>query len=285
MKLLLRIIGWILFGFFLYLKITEYKVLETAGIPVANLDILANLYIFFISLNTIVNSSIYLYRRRKGIRKGKTDNIIAGSQNIYFLLLGVGLVVAVLSLFGVDIAALLTSLAVVAAALAILSKDYVSNIISGMLIAFANEINIDDTVQIAGQKGKVIDITLSKFVLLNEDDDMVFIPNNTVFSNEIVNYTKREIKKTSIDFEINLQYVKSIPELEQDLVRAISNYHHEIKPNSFVLRIVEIKKDAVSMKFQYILNEPNRELERDIRKVMVRHVVHIIKEHQNRVTM
>ena len=151
MKLLLRIIGWILFGFFLYLKITEYKVLETAGIPVANLDILANLYIFFISLNTIVNSSIYLYRRRKGIRKGKTDNIIAGSQNIYFLLLGVGLVVAVLSLFGVDIAALLTSLAVVAAALAILSKDYVSNIISGMLIAFANEINIDDTVQIAGQ--------------------------------------------------------------------------------------------------------------------------------------
>ena len=259
--------------------------METAGIPVANLDILANLYIFFISLNTIVNSSIYLYRRRKGIRKGKTDNIIAGSQNIYFLLLGVGLVVAVLSLFGVDIAALLTSLAVVAAALAILSKDYVSNIISGMLIAFANEINIDDTVQIAGQKGKVIDITLSKFVLLNEDDDMVFIPNNTVFSNEIVNYTKREIKKTSIDFEINLQYVKSIPELEQDLVRAISNYHHEIKPNSFVLRIVEIKKDAVSMKFQYILNEPNRELERDIRKVMVRHVVHIIKEHQNRVTM
>lgn len=283
MKLLFRIIGWCLFLFFIFLRITDYGIFEGWKLPIAKLEIPINLFIFFISLNTIVNVSVYLYRRRKGLKNGRTDNIIAGSNNIYFLLLGVGVVVAVLALFGIDIAALLTSLALVAAAIAILSKDYISNIISGMLIAFANEINIDDSVQIAGQKGKVIDITLSKFVLLNDDDDLIFIPNNTVFSSEIINYTKREIKKTSIEFEVNLQYIQSIPDLEQDLISAIAAYHYLIQPDSFLLRIVDIKKDSVSMKFQYILNEPNRELERDIRRVMVRHVVHIIKEHQNRV--
>jgi small-conductance mechanosensitive channel len=144
------------------------------------------------------------------------------------------------------------------------------------------EINIGDTVQIGGKKGKVTDITLSKFILLNDDDDFVILPNSTVFSNEIINYTRREIRKTSIDFEIDIKHMKNVEELEDELIASLTGFHQLIRPESYRLKIVEIKKDFVSLKFQYVLDKPDRELERDIRRATIRRVLQIILESQEK---
>jgi small-conductance mechanosensitive channel len=279
-KQLLRIFGWLLLPLLLYLKITDYQIIETWKMPLRKTDVIVNFLIFLITLNTIVYIMAGFYRRRKGLDKRQNDNLIAGINNIYYLILLGGIVAGLLLFLGFDLFTFFTSLSIFAAAIAVLSKDYISNIISGMFIAFSDEINIGDTVQIAGKKGKVVDITLSKFILLNDDDDYVILPNSTVFSNEIINYTRREVRKTSIDFEIDIKYMKNVEELEEDLIASIAQYHHLVRPGSFRLKIVEIKKDYVSMKFQYILDQPDREMERDIRRVMVRRVVQVIKEHQ-----
>ena len=73
----------------------------------------------------------------------------------------------------------------------------------------------------------------------------------------------------------------SIEDLEKDLVESIAQYHQFIRPDSFRLKIVDIKKDYISLKFQYTLNQHDRELERDIRRLTVRRVVQVIKEHQS----
>jgi small-conductance mechanosensitive channel len=189
---------------------------------------------------------------------------------------------SLLLFLGFDLFTFFTSLSIFAAALAILSKDYISNVVSGTLIAFSDEINIGDTVQIGGKKGKVTDITLSKFILLNDDDDFVILPNSTVFSNEIINYTRREIRKTSIDFEIDIKHMKNVEELEDELILSLTGFHQLIRPESYRLKIVEIKKDFVSLKFQYVLDKPDRELERDIRRATIRRVLQIILESQEK---
>jgi small-conductance mechanosensitive channel len=285
MNIFLRILRWVVF-FLLFFAMTQEFFFFQSGDPTIHfLNIFCSLYFFWSILDLSKQFITFIYKKRKKLSPNQSDNIISGFQNIYILVMILAFVVTTLSLFGIEIGSLLTSISIFAAALAILTKDYVSNIISGMILAFSNEINLGDNVQVSSYKGKVMDITLSKFILLNENDDLIFIPNNTVFANEVINYTKRDIKKTSIEFQMNLTYVNSIPELEADLTQAISNYHHEIQENSFNLRIQEIKKDELNLVFQYILKAPNRELEQDIRKVMVRHIVHIVKAHQNRVQM
>lgn len=278
---ILRISGWLLLPILLYLEISDYNVIEPWKISIKKANVIVNFLIFLISLNTIIYALTYFYRKRKKLQDAKRDNLIAGMNNIYYLILGGGVVAALLIFLGFDFFTFFTSLSIFAAALAILSKDYISNVISGMLIAFSDEINIGDTVQIGSKKGKVVDITLSKFILLNDDDDYVILPNSTVFSNEIINYTRREIRKTSIDFEIDIRFIKNVDELEIELIDAIQQYHNLIRPDSFRLKIVEIKKDFISMKFQYILDKPDREMERDIRRLMVRKVVKVIRENQD----
>lgn len=236
----------------------------------------------FLLLFTIVNIVtailVMTYRLRKNIPYKYTDNVINGINNVYYLIVTFGAVLMVLGFWGIDFRDLLTSLSIVAAAIAVISKEYVSNIISGIIISFSKEINIDDYVKIGENKGKILDINLNKTTLINDDDDIIYLPNEKVFLSEIINYTKREIKKVSIDFELGMAYHTTIEKLETYLTDSLSEFHRYIEPNSFAIKIVDLHHDFLTLKFQFKLKEVNRDIERLIRKKTVRLIANAIKE-------
>jgi len=184
----------------------------------------------------------------------------------------------ILGFWDIDVKSLLTSLSIVAAALAIISKEYVNSIISGFIISFSHEISIDDYVKISGYKGKILDISLSKITLLNDDDDIIYIPNDKVYLGEIINYTKREIRKVSIDFELSLDYFTNMEVLEKTLIDSLKDYKSYIEEDSFNVKVVDVKHDFLYLKFQYTLKEINRDVERQIRKQTIRQIVNNIRE-------
>ena len=233
--------------------------------------------VFALAASLVVLVLSFFYRKRKRLPAGKKDNVIIGLENIYYLLLTFALFMTILGFWGIDLRTLFTTLSIVAAAIAIISKDYISEIISGIIISFSREIGIDDYVKIGEHKGKITDINFTKIALLNEDDDVIFIPNNKVFTSEIVNYTRREIKKVSIEFSVMIASVKTVEALEKDLTKSIAEYQDHIVPKSYNLKVVDIQKDALNLKFQYVLREINRELEREIRRKTVRRIVNYVK--------
>jgi len=242
------------------------------------LNAVASIAIFLMFLDFVQFFTLWWYRRRHKIRSD--DNFIIGVSHIYSLLLAIGIIVGVLSLFQINVRELFTSLSIIFAGLAILTKDYISNMINGMIITFSGQLSIGDNVSIGQHRGKITDITLQNIHLLNDDDDMIYIPNNMVTTVEVVNYTKREIKRTSIDFVIDLKYLKTVEELERQLVEVLRPFEDLIKPESYYLRVADVKKDSVAMKFQYILKEPNKDLERLIRRKTIRRLVEIISERE-----
>ncbi len=213
------------------------------------------------------------YRRRKQLPFAKKDNVTVGLTNIFMMFIFIYALVSVLGLFGIQFKEMFTSLSIVAAAIAIISKDFVADIISGILISFSNEIKIGDHVKIGGQSGKVIDINISKTALLNDDDDIIFMPNNKVFGAETINYSTKPFKKTSIDFEVAKGEYTTIEEMEKVLIQLLSEFENDIESYSYDLRVVSIHKDYLVLKFQYQLNEFNRRLERSIRQKAVRYIV------------
>ena len=234
--------------------------------------------LFFIIVNIVTAVLIMAYRLQKNLPYKFSDNVINGINNLYYLIVAFGVAMMIFGIFGIDFKSLITSLSIVAAALAIISKEYVSSIISGFFISFSHEISIDDYVQISGQKGKVLDISLAKIILLNEDDDIIFIPNDKVYLGEIINYTKREIRKVSIDFELNLDYFTSMEQLEDSLADSLVDFYSYIEEDSFNVKIVDVKHDYLFLKFQYTLKEINRDIEKLIRRRTIRQIVNTIKK-------
>jgi small-conductance mechanosensitive channel len=237
-------------------------------------ETIISIAIFMLLLDFLQVFIVAYYRRRHKIIG--TDNFILGISHIYSLLLVIGVMLGLLSLFRIDVREVFTSLSIIFAGLAILFKDYISNMINGMIITFSGQLDLNDSVRISTHRGRIIDITMQNVHLLNDDDDIIYIPNNVVMTSEVINYTKRVIKRTSIDFTIDLKYLSSVEVLEQELIASLKPYHDAIKPDSYYLRVVEMGKDSVVMKFQYILNQPNKTLERDIRKTANRRLVAII---------
>lgn len=229
--------------------------------------------IFLFSVSLMVRLLAMIYRHRKHLPYNKKDNVTLGLSNISIMIIAVYGLISGFEIIGLKPGQIFTSLSIVAAAFAILSKDFFADIISGIVISFSKEISIDDYVKVGEYRGKIIDINIAKIALLNEDDDIVFMPNSTVFTSDIINYTKKQIKKTSIDFEVPTSNITTIEDLEEQLMVSLSEYHHLIEPNSYNIRVVHIKKDFLVLKFQYSLIQFSREMERQIKRKAVRYIV------------
>lgn len=237
-----------------------------------------NVVIYLISIELLRSFILFLYRKQKKIKYPKKDNFILGIQNLFVLFYIIGLGYLLLKVANVELSSFIFSVSLVAAALAIISKEFIADILSSMLITFSRELEVGDVIKIADNKGKILDMSLTKTTILTEDDDVIYIPNSKVYLSEIINYTKREIKKTSVGFELPTGAVGDIKKLEQYLLESISDYKKFINEDSFNLRIVEIKKDYFSLKFQYILIIPDHELEKAIRKNVVRYIFNLVNQ-------
>lgn len=237
--------------------------------------------IFYMTTVILSLSAKYFYSRKNKIPKGSKNNVHFGIENIANFVIGVGMFITFLSVIGINPKELITSLTIVAAAFAILTKEYIVDFMSGIYLSFSNTFEVNDYVKLDTQKGKIVEISMLKVKILNDDDDIVIIPNTKVHYGEIINYTKRDARLMTVDFQIALKHVISIEQLEKDIISALENISEYIDPNSYNLKIVEMKMDYLMVKFQYTLRHVDMELQRKIRKRTIREVFNYITSKGN----
>lgn len=203
-------------------------------------------------------------------------NFLYGINHIATVVLLLGTVVYLFQLFGVDIRTLITSVSIVAAAIAIVTKEYISDFLVGLYFSFSKNFTIGDYVRMGDYRGKITELQIFKLRLLNDDDDSVLIPNSKVYNTEITNYTRHDVRLMSVDFELGVAHLSMIEQLEADLIASLDELRDLIEPDSYNLRIVDMRKDAIIMKFQYKQKHFDREVQRSIRKKTVRRVFNYI---------
>jgi small-conductance mechanosensitive channel len=237
--------------------------------------------IFYFSINLLSITAKYFYSKRNKIPRDKKNNVHFGIENIENLIMGLGFIATMISLFGINPLELITSLTIVAAAFAVLTKEYIADFLSGIYLSFSNTFEVNDYVKIDNQKGKIVEITMLKVMILNDDYDVVIIPNSKVHYNEIINYTKKDVRLMTVDFQIALKHINNIEQLEQEIITSLESFSEYIEPKSYNLKVVEMKTDSLDVKFQYKLNEIDMELQRKIRKKTIREVFNFISSKQD----
>lgn len=235
----------------------------------------ADLLISFVRLMIV-----FIYERKHQINRGSKNNFILGINQIANILHTFNLIGSGLGLFGLSPINLITSLSIVAAAIAIISKDYIANMINGMLIMFSDELMIGDEIKIGEVKGKIVDITLINLHIINDDEDLIFIPNSMIFTSQIFNYTKRRVRKVSFDFDMKNELTADVAAIENYIKDALNDYEKYIKPESYNLRIIKINENYTALKFQFVLNKQANVLEKDIRRVALRAVLKYIGQEE-----
>lgn len=241
-----------------------------------------NAVLFYLSGNLIVNFSRFVFSYFYVIRIRKfdyaKDNFLFGLTRIASIINFVIFVAALFLFFDIDYKSVFTSLSIIAAAIAIVSKDYIGNMINGMIIMFTDQISLGDFVKIGAHRGTVVDITFVNVHVLDENGDLVYFPNSYVFANEVVNFSKRDINKMSIYFELDIKHLMEVDKLEEFLKNSVKHYAGFIKPGSYFLRTVSVRKDQVDFNFQYVIKKHDVKVEKDIRKTVMRSLIDFLNE-------
>lgn len=233
---------------------------------------LTNALSFFLGANLVISLAWLLilswYTRRNRTKPIEKDNFILGINRISSVLNTLFLLLAITFFFGVNPLQFVTSITIVAAAIALLTKDYITNMINGLIIMFSDQLSLGDHVRIGDYKGRVMDITLINVVLQNDDDDIVIIPNSVVFTSIVLNQSKQNIKKLTLEFELDHKHPFTIRGLEERLRNCVAGYSRSFTPESFSLKTIEIKKDFVQFKVQLLMPLADKETERQIRRAL-----------------
>jgi small-conductance mechanosensitive channel len=233
------------------------------------------LMVVLIVLYTFKTLALFVYRRRNHI-KGK-DNFTIGINTIYYIFVSILVIILILALLKVNIREFFTSISILAAAIAILAKDYISNAINGMILMFNNQISIGDRIQIGNHKGKITHISLLNFQILNEEEDLIYIPNTNVLSHEIINYTKAESSKVSIEFMAKATDIDSIESLEA-FFSELFNHNENVEAGSFRLKIVTIKYKRIYLRAEANLIKRDSKMERLFKRQLVNAWIGYLKQ-------
>jgi small-conductance mechanosensitive channel len=271
-----RILLWgLLFVFLIFIQIQELRL--AIGLTLENELWLKLIHLLSIGVGTELGKFFLVrYYLLKNKREGNTHGtaVSLGLDLITRIIYAVLFFLGVLALNQISPKDVFTSLSIVAAAIALISKDYIANMINGMIMTFTNQINVGDQIKVGDIKGKILSVTLSNIHVLSDEDDLVFIPNTLAFNSNMINYTRRKIRKLSIDFEVSYPLPMPIDEIDKYLVEVSSKYGEGYQPHGFNLKTMNVKKDFVELKFQVVLNDDlDRETEKQIRKRIIRALV------------
>ncbi|WP_109700150.1 mechanosensitive ion channel family protein [Chitinophaga deserti] len=252
-----------------YINLTQKKLFDKYEV----LGSISNALSLFLGANLLISIGwlvmISWYLKKNHLQRLTRDNFVLGINRISSVLNTIMALVSVMVLFGVNPVNMFVSVSIAAAAFALLTKDYVTNMINGLIIMFSDQLSLGDQIRVGEYRGKVLDITLINVVLQNDDDDLVLIPNSVIFSTMVLNQSKQNIKKLTIEFELDLKYQSSPDELEQSLKAVLRPFASNITENSFSLKILEIKKDLVHYKVQFLIPRPDKETERKMRRKLI----------------
>lgn len=237
-------------------------------------------YLVFIAAILVCRSLIvFIYKRRKALKK--RDKFVIGINNLTFILAGVWLFLLILHLVGITIREFFTSITIIAAALAIVFRDYIQNGLNGMLIMFGDNFQIGDYVEVNDQKGNIHDLTLLHVHLKNDEDNLVLIPNNVIASSNVINYSKNPRHFSSIDFEVRSHQSIEFERLEKILDETLKDYMDEIRPDSMDLKVVEFKEDMIFYRFRFGMKKYDHQKVKVLKQLLYRNLLKVLQENKN----
>ncbi|MBX3241284.1 MAG: mechanosensitive ion channel [Chitinophagaceae bacterium] len=230
----------------------------------------------FVSITRFIIIAFYNARHKKNFVRG---NFVLGINRLTAVLNAMIFGIAIMIALGINPKEFLTSLTIVAMAIAVIFREYITNMISGLLIMFSNQLSVGDRIKVGDNKGRVEDITLSNIVLKNEEDDIVLIPSNLFFIQPVTNLSVHRSKFFYVKFELPLQVATRSEELGTEL-RELFRTHPELDmEHELKLRVEEIGKDFVRFKIELIAKSSSDRLHREIENEVLKQILVFQSKH------
>jgi small-conductance mechanosensitive channel len=173
--------------------------------------------------------------------EGHVDILIARGASA--AIIGLGVMLA-LTEVGLSFGHVITALGLVSVGIGFALQDILGNLFAGILLLVQHPFTIGDQIRVGEQEGFVETVRVRDTQLLTYDGERVFVPNRTVFSSPIINYSSTPSLRK--DVRIGIKYAAEIEKARRVALETLSGIPGVQKlPEPAVL--IESEEDHVAM--------------------------------------
>lgn len=166
------------------------------------------------------------------------------SSLVYYLILGV-VVVAVLSLFGIETTSLVAVFGAAGLAVGLALQGTLSNFAAGVMLLVFRPIRVGDFVEVAGQAGTVVQISIFDTILNTGDNIRITIPNSNIYGDIVKNYSANPTRR--IDLVIGIAYEDDIGQAISILERVVKGDPRTLAEPAPTIAVAELADSSVNL--------------------------------------
>jgi MscS family membrane protein len=178
--------------------------------------------IYALITNSISTYAQHLVLKYPNVRKEMIVFVLRIIKIILILLV----ILFLFSQLGIDIKAIAASLGVGGIAIALASKDTLTNFFGSLSIMADNSFSQGDWIQAGSVEGTVVDIRMRTTRIRTFDNAMITVPNSELANSNIKNYSKRKIGRR-IKMKLGITYesaMNDIINLKNDIHEMLNNH-------------------------------------------------------------
>ena len=206
------------------------------------LKILLALVIFYVGrlVVGIVVGSI----RKLMLSRGMDEILVSFLTSIIRWVLLLFVIVAALSQLGVDTTSLVALLGAAGLAIGLSLQSSLSNFASGVMLIIFRPFTKGDFVEAGGATGVVESISIFTTTMTTPDNKEVIVPNGSILSNNITNYSARDTRR--VDMVFGISYDDDIRKAKQLLEQIVASDERVLKDPEAVIALSELADSSVN---------------------------------------
>jgi potassium-dependent mechanosensitive channel len=131
-------------------------------------------------------------------------------------------------------------------------QDLTSSLVSGIIIAFEKPVNVGDIVEVAEQSGTMKSIGFRSSVITNLDGADVIIPNNTLLSSNLINWTKSD-EKRRVDVEVQVLYGADLEKVRKIILESLEADQRILKQPAPTVEFAELQNSIIDLHIYFWL--------------------------------
>jgi len=225
---------------------TKYTDLATNLASEYGLKIIGALLIFIIgkwAARKITNLIIH------GMKRSHTDDtLISFVESIVYIILLIVVVLASLNALGVQTTSFIAILGAAGLAIGLALQGTLGNIGSGVLLISFRPFKVGDFVQVGGETGTVAGISIFATTLHTLDNKVVTVPNSTITSGNITNFSEKEVRR--IDLTFGIGYGDDLREAKKVLEKIMENDERVLSDPEPFVGVSELGDSSVNFVFR-----------------------------------
>lgn len=215
---------------------------------------------------------IMLYTQRH-FHKSTRGNFVLGINRLTAVLNATFAVIMIMIFLNIDPREFLTSMTIVAMAFAVTFREYITNMISGLIIMFSDQMSVGDKVVFSDNEGTIVDITLTNMVLLDDESNLVLVPNNLFFTSWMINKSSRISSLSHIRFKLPFNERSDFHALESHLKKVLSQHPKVHRVDDIELQVIDIDGDQIRYRIDFYLSDSQPRIQKEVKNLLLTEVL------------